>query len=78
MRMFDRFAAAFAAARASLGRSMVAPVSVGDVMTARGIAQWNMCIPKRAVRVDRVAGGVRYLHPTKGWRFVSDRRLGLA
>lgn len=35
----------------------------------------NKLIPRRAVASEEVARGVRYLHPTKGWRFVSNRRF---
>lgn len=45
---------------------------------ARGRA-WARLVSKRAVRVERddARRGYRVLHATKGWRFVSDRRLGL-
>ena len=40
---------------------------------------WNALIPKRARNVEVLpSGDVRYLHPTKGFRFVSAKRLGLA
>jgi hypothetical protein len=39
-------------------------------------SQWNALIPKHAVTVQTLAHGVRWLHPTKGWRFVSSKRLG--
>lgn len=46
---------------------------------ARGIA-WARNVSKRAVLVERDdrRQGYRILHATKGWRFVSDRRLALA
>lgn len=39
---------------------------------------WQRLIPKSAVQVEMKDTFVRYLHPTKGWRYVSKRRLGLA
>lgn len=36
----------------------------------------NKLIPKRAIASEDTARGVKYLHPTKGWRFVSYRRFG--
>jgi len=47
-------------------------------ITARLIAQWNALIPKCAKRIVHRPDGVLYLHPTKGWRRVSYKRLGLA
>lgn len=46
---------------------------------ARGRA-WAHHVSKYAVRVERDEDrrGYRVLHATKGWRFVSERRLGLA
>jgi hypothetical protein len=38
--------------------------------------RWNSLIPKHAVVVELVKSGVRWLHPTKGWKYVSARRLG--
>ncbi len=45
---------------------------------ARLTALWNAHIPKCAVKVEHMPDHVRYLHPTKGWRRVSNKRLGLA
>lgn len=39
---------------------------------------WNSLIPRRSVTVEHGPTHVRYLHPTKGWRRVANRRLGLA
>lgn len=49
-----------------------------QIAIASAVARWNALIPKRACRVDLGPEGVRYLHPTKGWRLVSNKRLGLA
>ena len=39
--------------------------------------RWSALIPARAVAVEIGATSTRYLHPTKGWRTVSHRRLGV-
>lgn len=41
-------------------------------------ALWNAIMPKRIARLRILADHVAVLHPTKGWRFVAKRRLGLA
>jgi hypothetical protein len=38
-------------------------------------AKWNAVIPKSALRVKEAGSSIKYLHPTKGWRWVSQRRL---
>ncbi|BBF92657.1 hypothetical protein [Blastochloris tepida] len=48
---------------------------------AHGLRLWNSIIPKCAKNVGpdpKRPGHTRYLHPTKGWRSVSNKRLGLA
>lgn len=45
---------------------------------ARASALWNSVIPRRATHLEVGETHVRYLHPTKGWRLVHKRRLGLA
>jgi hypothetical protein len=52
--------------------------ALSRVLQARTTQNWNALIPKRAKCVEIVGGKVRYLHPTKGWRLVSLKRLGLA
>lgn len=46
---------------------------------ARKTALWNQLIPPRALGVRDTPNGraIEYLHPTKGWKRVSKRRLGL-
>jgi hypothetical protein len=40
---------------------------------------WNALVPAHAKALDAWAEThVRYCHPTKGWRRVSKKRLGLA
>ena len=53
--------------------------SMLDLAMTRHTQAWNALIPKRAVRVevDFSPTHVRYLHPTKGWRCVAKKRLGL-
>ncbi len=36
----------------------------------------NKLIPKCAIASDETDRGVKYLHPTKGWCFISYRRFG--
>jgi hypothetical protein len=38
---------------------------------------WNALIPTCAIRVDILPHGVRYIHPTKGERFVGKRRFAI-
>lgn len=42
---------------------------------ANFVRVWNALIPKRALNVEANGEGVKYLHPTKGWRFVSKKRF---
>lgn len=37
----------------------------------------NLHIPKSAVKVETTPAAVLYLHPTKGWRSVSWKRIGV-
>lgn len=43
----------------------------------RFLAVWNSLIPKADVRFEHSPDGVRYLHATKGWRFVGKRRFAV-
>lgn len=43
--------------------------------TALKIAKWNAVIPKCALCVEEDGSSIKYLHPTKGWRWVSQKRL---
>ena len=39
---------------------------------------WNALIPKRAIGIEVVPNiGVRYLHPTKGYRMVDKKRFAV-
>jgi hypothetical protein len=38
---------------------------------------WNALIPKSAVEFKIEDGGVRYLHATKGWKWVSKKRFAI-
>lgn len=38
---------------------------------------WNALIPQRAVKVELKPHGVRYLHPTKGWKWVGKKRFAV-
>lgn len=44
---------------------------IADLKTAR----WNAVIPKRAMHVTDNGSSITYLHPTKGYRTVSKRRI---
>lgn len=52
-------------------------LNVTAAMIARRTTLWNGLIPRRATRVEIGLTHTRYLHPTKGWRKVSNSRLGL-
>lgn len=49
----------------------------GEYTRASISYRWDQYIPKSAIRVSWTDDSVRYLHPTKGWRRISNRRLGL-
>lgn len=38
---------------------------------------WNRVIPKCAVDAKVTGMGLAYLHPTKGWKYVSGKRFAL-
>lgn len=38
---------------------------------------WNILIPACAVRTEVKPYGVKYLHPTKGWKTVGKKRFAL-
>jgi hypothetical protein len=38
---------------------------------------WNALVNKKAIAVSFERTFVKYIHPTKGWRRVSNRRLGI-
>jgi hypothetical protein len=38
---------------------------------------WNALIPKCAVKAEVKPWGVRYLHPTKGYKTVGKKRFGI-
>lgn len=44
-----------------------------DLVTAR----LNRMIPQRAVTWRTTDKGIEYLHPTKGWKRISYKRLGV-
>jgi hypothetical protein len=39
--------------------------------------RWNALVNKKAIAVSFERTFVKYIHPTKGWRRVSNRRLGI-
>jgi hypothetical protein len=38
---------------------------------------WNALVPKSAVEFKIEEGGVRYLHATKGWKWVGKKRFAI-
>lgn len=57
----------------SAGAEMIAAQMAREALTER----FNRIVPPRAVRIKWEADCIRYLHPTKGWKRVSFRRLGI-
>lgn len=45
---------------------------------AENIGKWNSVIPKRAMHIQEDGDSIKFLHPTKGWRWVHKRRVGLS
>lgn len=45
---------------------------------ARINAAWNAIAPKRIAATIYEEDAIRVLHPTKGWRRISHKRLGIA
>ena len=45
---------------------------------ARIDALWNLVAPKRIAAIRYLPDAVEVLHPTKGWRRISHKRLGIA
>ena len=41
-------------------------------------AAWNAIAPKRIAAIRYGADAIHVLHPTKGWRRISHKRLGIA
>jgi hypothetical protein len=52
-----------------------------DYDTVRSLSQrqrvWNTLIPKSAVEFKIEPEGVRYLHATKGWKWVGKKRFAI-
>ncbi len=47
-------------------------------LAAYQVALWNRRVPASYRFVNGVPGGFRFLHPTKGFRFISAKRLGIS
>ena len=41
-------------------------------------AAWDAIAPKRIAAMRDVPGAIEVLHPTKGWRRITHKRLGIA
>ena len=51
------------------------PESLFQFVRELATAQWNAIIPKCAMHVQEDGSSIKYLHPTKGWRWVAKKRL---
>ena len=52
-------------------------ISFAALAAARRQALWNATVAERAIGAEIGATHTTYLHPTKGYRRVSNKRLGL-
>lgn len=59
------------------GFNTTAAAELGRLIAQLQLAKWNALIPKCARQVHEDGAAVKYLHPTKGWRWVHKRRLGM-
>lgn len=50
-------------------------LTVHEYLRQLTLAKWNAIIPKSALRTEEDGSSIKYLHPTKGWRWVHKRRL---
>lgn len=48
-----------------------------DFVSALRQRVWNALIPAHAVKAELKPWGVRWLHPTKGWRTVGKKRFAV-
>ena len=53
------------------------PMNLAALHRARVDAAWNAIAPKRVAAVRYEADAIMVLHPTKGWRRITHKRLGL-
>lgn len=44
---------------------------------SRRLQVWNSLIPKSAVEFKIEPNGVRYLHATKGWKWIGKKRFAV-
>lgn len=52
-------------------------LAVAQMQAQAVMTRWHRIIPPCAKNITFADTHVRYLHPTKGYRYVSKRRLGL-
>lgn len=57
------------------GFNTTAAAELGRMIAQLQLAKWNAVIPKCALHVQEDGSSIKYLHPTKGWRWVHQRRL---
>jgi len=53
-------------------------LTVAEMHRARVDAAWNAIAPKRIAAIRYLADAIMVLHPTKGWRRITHKRLGIA
>ena len=53
-------------------------MNLTDAYRARVDAAWNAIAPKRIAQIRYEHDAIHVLHPTKGWRRISHKRLGIA
>lgn len=61
---------------ALIGRTSLS--SVAAVHMGRVASAWNAIAPQRIAATREVPGATMVLHPTKGWRRIRHKRLGIA
>jgi hypothetical protein len=53
------------------------PDEIIAAFNARRERVWNILIPAHAQKAEVKPWGVRWLHPTKGWKTVGKRRFAI-
>jgi hypothetical protein len=55
------------------------PNNNSPVVRARALHEraWNSLVPRCALDLTMLPNGVRYMHPTKGYRWISKKRFAI-
>lgn len=53
-------------------------MNLTEAYRARVDAAWNAIVPKRIAAIQYGEDAIHVLHPTKGWRRITHKRLGIA